>query len=92
MVMEFSRDGLAAAAARVARPGVPPYARRMAVRVFSFYIDYKSSYVYLAKDPARQLEREFDVRLDWLPCTLRIPEFLGNRRRARRPSMTLRPL
>src|SRR5712671_5295212 len=49
----------------------------MAVRVVSIYIDYKSPYAYLAKDPAWELEREFDVRLDWLHYTLEIPEFLG---------------
>ncbi len=49
----------------------------MAARVVSVYIDYKSPYAYLAKDPAWELEREFEVRLDWLPYTLEIPEFLG---------------
>src|SRR5438445_6532192 len=49
----------------------------MAARVVSVYIDYKSPYAYLAKDPAWELEREFDVRLDWLPYTLNIPDFLG---------------
>jgi 2-hydroxychromene-2-carboxylate isomerase len=49
----------------------------MAVRVVSVYIDYKSPYAYLAKDPAWELEREFDVRLDWLPYTLEIPLYLG---------------
>jgi 2-hydroxychromene-2-carboxylate isomerase len=49
----------------------------MAARVVTVYIDYKSPYAYLAKDPAWELEREFDVRLDWLPYTLDIPDFLG---------------
>jgi 2-hydroxychromene-2-carboxylate isomerase len=49
----------------------------MAARSITVYIDYKSPYAYLAKDPAWELEREFDVRLDWLPYTLDIPEFLG---------------
>ena len=49
----------------------------MAARVVSVYIDYKSPYAYLAKDPAWELEREFDVRLDWLPYTLEIPLYLG---------------
>ena len=49
----------------------------MAARVVTVYIDYKSPYAYLAKDPAWELEREFDVRLEWLPYTLEIPEFLG---------------
>ena len=49
----------------------------MAARAVTVYIDYKSPYAYLAKDSAWELEREFDVRLDWLPYTLDIPEFLG---------------
>ncbi len=42
-----------------------------------FYIDYKSPYAYLAIEPARDLEREFKVRFDWLPYVLHIPDFLG---------------
>src|ERR1700730_16999430 len=49
----------------------------MAARAVTVYIDYKSPYAYLAKDPAWELEREFDVRLDWLHYTLEIPEFLA---------------
>jgi 2-hydroxychromene-2-carboxylate isomerase len=49
----------------------------MAARVITVYIDYKSPYAYLAKDPTWELEREFDVRLDWLPYTLEIPLYLG---------------
>ena len=49
----------------------------MAARIVTIYIDYKSPYAYLAKDPAWNLEREFDLRLEWLHYTLQIPEFLG---------------
>ena len=49
----------------------------MATPIVTVYIDYKSPYAYLAKDPAWELERDFDVRLDWLPYTLNIPSFLG---------------
>jgi 2-hydroxychromene-2-carboxylate isomerase len=49
----------------------------MAARVVTVYIDYKSPYAYLAKDPAWELESKFDVRLDWLPYTLEIPLYLG---------------
>src|SRR5437899_2725157 len=42
-----------------------------------FYIDYKSPYAYLAKDPAYGLEREFDIQFRWLPYILNIPDFLG---------------
>jgi len=39
--------------------------------------DYKSSYSYLAKDPAYALEDEFDVAVEWRHFTLDIPSFLG---------------
>lgn len=41
-----------------------------------FYIDFKSPYAYLAIAPTRQLERDFDVTLDWRPLTLHIPNYL----------------
>ncbi len=44
---------------------------------FRIYIDYKSPYAYLAKDPAYDLEREFGIRFEWLPYVLNIPDFLG---------------
>jgi len=44
------------------------------------YTDYKSPYAYLAKDLAYELERDFRVRLDWLPYVLDIPSFLGSAR------------
>jgi 2-hydroxychromene-2-carboxylate isomerase len=44
------------------------------------YIDYKSPYAYLAKDLVYELERQFPVRIDWLPYTLDIPSFLGSAR------------
>src|SRR3954453_8621517 len=49
-------------------------------RTISVYIDFKSPYAYLAKDPAYELERDFPVRLDWLPYVLDIPSFLGSAR------------
>jgi 2-hydroxychromene-2-carboxylate isomerase len=48
-----------------------------ASRIVTVYIDYKSPYAYLAKDLAWDLEREFDVRLEWLPYILDIPQYLG---------------
>jgi 2-hydroxychromene-2-carboxylate isomerase len=44
------------------------------------YLDYKSPYAYLAVGPAWELEREFDVRLDWRPYVLDIPKYLGEAR------------
>ena len=49
-------------------------------RTIAVYIDYKSPYAYLAKDLAYELERDFPVRLDWLPYVLDIPGFLGSAR------------
>ena len=46
-------------------------------RTIAVYSDYKSPYAYLAKDLAYELERDFPVRLDWLPYVLDIPSFLG---------------
>ncbi|HVH77889.1 MAG TPA: DsbA family protein, partial [Stellaceae bacterium] len=51
---------------------------RVTVRSVTLYTDYKSPYAYLAKDLAYGLERDFDVRLDWLPYVLDIPSFLGS--------------
>ncbi len=44
------------------------------------YTDYKSPYAYLAKDPAYELERDCQVRLDWRPYILDIPSYLGSAR------------
>ena len=44
----------------------------------TLYLDIKSPYAYLAKDPAKQLERDFDIEIDWCPLTLDIPSFLGS--------------
>src|SRR5690242_16615866 len=49
-------------------------------RTVTVYSDYKSPYAYLAKDLAYELERDFPVRVDWLPYVLDIPSFLGSAR------------
>jgi 2-hydroxychromene-2-carboxylate isomerase len=49
-------------------------------RTITAYIDYKSPYAYLAKDPVYELERDFEVQVDWLPYVLDIPSFLGSAR------------
>jgi 2-hydroxychromene-2-carboxylate isomerase len=49
-------------------------------RIVTVYIDYKSPYAYVAKDLAYELERDFPIRLDWLPYVLDIPSFLGSAR------------
>ena len=49
----------------------------MASRNVTLYIDYKSPYAYLVKEPAYALEREFGIEFTWLPYVLNIPDFLG---------------
>lgn len=44
------------------------------------YTDFKSPYAYLAKDLAYELERDFPVRLDWLPYDLDLADFMGSAR------------
>jgi 2-hydroxychromene-2-carboxylate isomerase len=44
------------------------------------YIDYKSPYAYLAKDPTYALEDAFGIEIDWRPLTLNIPSYLGSAR------------
>ena len=41
------------------------------------YIDYKSPYAYIAKDPTYALEDEFGIEIDWYPLTLNIGSYLG---------------
>lgn len=41
------------------------------------YIDYKSPYAFVAKDPTYQLEKEFGFEIDWYPLTLNIGSYLG---------------
>jgi len=44
------------------------------------YIDYKSPYAYVAKDPTYRLEADFGIEIDWRPLTLDIPSYLGSAR------------
>ncbi len=44
------------------------------------YIDYKSPYAYLAKDPTYALGDELEIEIDWRPFTLDIPSYLGSAR------------
>lgn len=46
-------------------------------KVLKVYIDYKSPYAFIAKDPTYQLEGEFGVEIDWYPLTLNIGSYLG---------------
>ena len=42
------------------------------------YIDIKSPYAFVAKDPTRRLAESLDVLVDWRPLTLDIPSYLGS--------------
>ena len=50
----------------------------MTTKTIQIYIDYKSPYAYLAVAPVWDLERDFDITLDWFPYTLDIPDYLGS--------------
>jgi 2-hydroxychromene-2-carboxylate isomerase len=47
-------------------------------RSVTVYIDYKSPYAYLAKDPIYALEAECSATVCWKPYILDIPQFLGS--------------
>lgn len=61
----------AAAAAGAAAPGTPK-------KTIDVYVDLKSPYAYLALEPTRALERDFHVKINWLPFTLEIPSYVGS--------------
>lgn len=44
------------------------------------YIDFKSPYAFLAKDPTWRLADVLGIAVDWRPLTLDIPSFLGSAR------------
>lgn len=44
------------------------------------YLDIKSPYAFVAKDPTRRLADTLRVRVDWRPLTLDIPSYLGSAR------------
>lgn len=44
------------------------------------YIDFKSPYAYIAKDPTRELAAALSIAVDWRPLTLNIPSYLGSAR------------
>ena len=46
--------------------------------LLTIYIDYKSPYAYLAIEPTYQLQKDFEIDVEWLPYTLHIPDFLGS--------------
>jgi 2-hydroxychromene-2-carboxylate isomerase len=44
------------------------------------YIDYKSPYAFVAKDPTYALGDRLGIQIDWRPITLDIPSYLGSAR------------
>ncbi len=44
------------------------------------YLDIKSPYAFIAKDPTCALEDQLGVEIDWRPLTLDIPSYLGSAR------------
>ena len=44
------------------------------------YIDIKSPYAFVAKDPTRRLADSLGCEVDWRPLTLDIPSYLGSAR------------
>ncbi|MDZ7667962.1 MAG: DsbA family protein [Gammaproteobacteria bacterium] len=44
------------------------------------YIDVKSPYAFVAREPTRALAHELAIRIDWRPLTLDIPSYLGSAR------------
>tara|TARA_R110002072_G_scaffold13418_12_gene56277 strand:+ start:36016 stop:36678 length:663 start_codon:yes stop_codon:yes gene_type:complete len=46
------------------------------------FIDFKSPYAYIAKDPTYQLEADFGIKIDWYPLTLNIGSYLGTAKKS----------
>jgi 2-hydroxychromene-2-carboxylate isomerase len=44
------------------------------------YVDYKSPYAFIAKDPTYALAADLGAAIDWRPLTLDIPSYLGSAR------------
>lgn len=41
------------------------------------FIDFKSPYAFIAKDPTYALEEHYGIEIDWYPLTLNIGSYLG---------------
>ena len=44
------------------------------------YLDIKSPYAFIARDPTMQMAAELGIEIDWRPLTLDIPSYLGSAR------------
>lgn len=58
----------------------PPFNPLASASPLIVYIDYKSPYAYIAKDPTYELADELGIDIDWRPLTLDIPSYLGSAR------------
>jgi len=56
------------------------YDPRASERPLIVYIDYKSPYAFIAKDPTYALATRLGIAIDWRPLTLDIPSYLGSAR------------
>src|SRR3954464_3050161 len=54
-----------------------PRGAAMSKPIVRIYTDYKSPYAFVANKRLFALEETHGVELEWLPYTLRIPEFMG---------------
>jgi len=61
-------------------PGTTPFDPRKSACPLIVYLDLKSPYAYLAKDPTRALAESLGVAVDWRPLSLDIPSFAGSAR------------
>lgn len=52
------------------------------------YIDFKSPFAFVAKDPTYALADELGIEIDWRPLTLDIPSFLGSAKLDKRGKVT----
>ena len=46
--------------------------------IIDIYIDFKSPYAYLAINPSIKFAKRNKLKINWLPCVLKIPDFLGS--------------
>ncbi len=46
------------------------------------YIDFKSPYAFIAKDPTYALEQQYGIEIDWYPLTLNIGSYLGTAKKS----------
>ncbi len=44
------------------------------------YLDIKSPYAFIAREPTRRMAAELGIEVDWRPLTLDIPSYLGSAR------------